>query len=481
MAVDGGGALFVIRGDLSKIDADGCLISSDHRLKVGKRWSEVIRSERTAGSDQPPRSGVAPDDLRVTFDESAGARPGDRRKALILVTNVAINSAGGPQQAVRGMRAALEEAQERWNQEPPETLRARPLLAMPVVGVGRGGMAHKRGAVIKEVLEKLSDRLPDLCFDVVLVCRRGSDNAAVQHVRRASGLPGNSGPVGEQGTHTDRVAEHARARSLSLLFGAGAGAGVSVSVSLGLPLWSQMLKDLATSASEPLDGLDGLDAMDAASLLFRDADAEKIREALKTMVTVNRLSLTHGLMGSLRPTVAVTTNYYRGYEIAMKGAYGVTPTVLPWSEPAQPGQPRLLKLHGDVGKKSIVLTREESVEMHAVRRPLTGLLQEQLLSGHVLVLGTSMSDATLAQAVSEARALREHVKNSRGTSETPGWVTQRMGTFVMHSSHPARQALFGTELLRRGGGRRDGSKRGCRRQGPQRRPLPGPGRDDGQR
>src|SRR5438067_671910 len=76
--------------------------------------------------------------------------------------------------------------------QPPLFGRARPLLALPVVGTGRGGAAERAGEVVQELLPRLRDFAARTYpggreFDVALVCLDAATHAAAQaeRVRRA--------------------------------------------------------------------------------------------------------------------------------------------------------------------------------------------------------------------------------------------------------------------------------------------------------
>ena len=181
--------------------------------------------------------------------------------------------------------------------------------------------------------------------------------------------------------------------------------------------------------------------MDAASLVLSampkargSGTAEKqFRDRLSRCVQVSQYSLAHGLLASLRPTVAVTTNYDRGYELALSHVLGPPgPAVMPWGHPEGAAAPRVLKLHGDVEFGSVVLSRKDFVVMHATRRPLTALLQEQMLAHHLLAVGTSMSDSTLVSAIAEASTLLRSIRTKKRT----------LGTLVMTQHDPARAKLL---------------------------------------
>jgi hypothetical protein len=120
-----------------------------------------------------------------------------------------------------------------------------------------------------------------------------------------------------------------------------------------------------------------------------------------------RHSLAHGLLGSLRAPRAVTTNYDRLYELAclrpLADRGGLA--VLPW-DAAAAERSWLLKMHGDVGRPdSIVLSRGDLVAYDQTRKPLASLLQAQMLTGHLLFVGCSMTDDAVVRLAWEVREL----------------------------------------------------------------------------
>lgn len=426
---------FVIHGDISKIHADGYVIPADSRLIFEERWQGIL-----GGQPQPryhlPRAG---DPRRITWGVVTEPAPGrsaddphpDHR--LMLVTDIASGSESLAQMT-SGLELALDEAAAHWH-EGHDSRRSRPLLAMPLIGSGRGGFRGVQGRVVKALLETLDERVPGLPFDVVLVCFTRAQYSAVQSTRASArlclpALP----PTLDRAAVT--LADFAATESLGVLFGAG------VSIPLGLPDWSALLRALASGTTfEDLGDLSGLDPMDAASLLLSAMPepgdgGDAFKDRLSRSVGLTRHSLAHGLLASLRPTVAVTTNYDRGYELALTHVIGDGgPAIMPWHPPLGAAAPRVLKLHGDVEEGSIVLRREDFLVMHATRRPLTALLQEQMLAHHVLAIGTSMSDSTLVSAIAEASTLLREIETDRS-----------LGTLVMTRRNPARAALLGESM-----------------------------------
>ena len=83
-------------------------------------------------------------------------------------------------------------------------------------------------------------------------------------------------------------------------------------------------------------------------------------------------------------------------------------SVLPWAS-AVGSERWALKLHGDVEHPdSIVLTRRHMLTYDAQNRPSAALLQSVLLTKHLLVIGTSLTDDNVLRLAYEVQAYRVH-------------------------------------------------------------------------
>lgn len=395
------GAVFVVHGDLTLVEADAYIASTDSAGRVGKWLASVVGSDEDGAALQ---LGGRADELRSPGSVWLPATPGVRDTPVLALNIGGVRTINEVDPVIERFRAGLQALESRLAPVEP-AWRARPLVAMPLIGTGEGGLRHATGELIDKVLEALEDHYRDRRgpggFDVVLVCKSPSDYAAVQYRRRAR--EGDRAVPSWLAT----VVKHGQIGSLGVLFGAGASAGI------GLPSWSGLLEHLVglldvrdiTAAQ-----LSSLDPVDAAGILVQAAGEPRFISALEDLLAKPRHALTHALISNLNPPLAITTNYDQGYELARLGATGKPPVVLPWNT-AEPGVPGLLKLHGDVHLGKVVLARQDFVAMHAFRRPLAGLLQERLLMGHVLTVGTSVSDATLVHAADEVRALIADVRD----------------------------------------------------------------------
>jgi hypothetical protein len=235
----------------------------------------------------------------------------------------------------------------------PARRRARHLVALPLVGVGAGGASGRRGEMIGALLDVLEEHA-NAGHDVALVLSTARDHCAVQHVRR--GRVKHDLATAEVDA-ARRLAQYACAGELALFLGAG------VSVSAGLPTWGALLEQLASRTSlsnGERAGLATLPPQDAATLIemsleepLVDALGERPRDDAPRPVPrpARRASGARGRDDQLRRAPR-----------AGLGAVGHEPAVLPFDPPSS-RHPWVLKLHGDLERKSgVVLTRSEMLD-----------------------------------------------------------------------------------------------------------------------
>ncbi|MGY1780326.1 SIR2 family NAD-dependent protein deacylase [Geodermatophilus sp. SYSU D01036] len=295
-------------------------------------------------------------------------------------------------------------------------------VAIPVVGVGGGGLGRQRGAVIDQLLAEL-DRAPG-SLDVVLVANSRADYAALQARRLTLGMGRLDDEVLEETAAA--LAGRARAGQLAVFMGAGTG------VAAGLPTWWGLLDALAARLDVPggAEALSRLSPLDAAEVLRRSAHAvatsggsrapgETLGDHVAAVLgTPQRYALAHVLLAALGTEQVITTNFDDLYERAVQAVTGRDiPVVLPDREPEDDlrrGRGWLLKLHGDARRpESIVLDRRSFVRYDATQRPLASVLQATLLTKHLLVVGASMTDDNVIRLVHEVATLNEDHDRSR--------------------------------------------------------------------
>jgi len=423
-AREGDGHLFVVRGDLTRIACDAVLIPSDSWLNVTGNWRSLLPAEHLAASpyDEDWTTYVGP--LSSSWPEGAGRVAESSHWLFIAAT---------PEQTARSVAASVRRALTTVaKQVHAGQRRVRPLVALPLAGTGEGGLTHRRGEVVDELLPTLRDAASDLNIDVALVLRDRRDVAAVQAGRDApefwQSLPKDLYDV------ADELGERSANRDLSLFLGAG------VSTPLGLPDWPQLVADLRTLAGLP--SVFDADLETAAQEALDELKGLLPTDLLERFV-VTKCTLAHALLAGLELTQVVTTNYDTAYEAAVEGLApdSVTPALKVLTRMVvQPPLPWLLKLHGDARTgRDIVLTRRQFARFARSGNPLRGIVQTLLLTGHVLFIGSSLRDETFIRSARQVRTVLKTAEESRG------WL----GTVVPVFRDEDLRVRCGKELLYR--------------------------------
>jgi hypothetical protein len=408
------GHLFVVRGRLEELRHDAVVVTTDQHFDVAEHWAAVHGvldpgALRPDGWGSPRvRYGRASDGRPLWFLDVTLA-PGESLKDMLL--------------RLRGLLGEVAAA------EIEPSGRRVPLLSMPVPGIGRGGFHGSSGAVIDALLRTMSEVLIDLPLDVVLVADDAAAYAAVQARRRQVG----GWPAWVDAAEVSRLATLARDDGLALFVGAG------VSIPAGLPSWRELLDEIAQHSeiqAEAANGaLDDMSLLDQAELLQRLVGPELQKIVVQRCADLTP-ALGHALLAALGCSEVITTNYDRGYELAVASQGRPRPVaVLPWELP-QPGVPWVLKLHGDVDHPdSIVLSRGQMVQYDNTWRPAGSLLQAVLLTRHLLVVGASMTDDNVLRLTHEVREFR-HASGVDGV----------LGTVLSVEPQPVRERLWAGDL-----------------------------------
>jgi hypothetical protein len=402
------GHLFLVDGDLTALAVDVALIPTDDELHLEAPWRDLVDPATvTPGPQWPDR----PVEVRLSADG------GNRRARLVSVgpatTDVRLDDASVSDavarlltrvsRAVEDVAAAAQRAGLR---------RARPLVGLPLLGTGGGGLFARRSTLIRRLVEHLWGLLATAPVDVVLVVHQDREHLALcrRERRRTGALPAaeevaarwrtgaGDRTAGGAAEHVHRLLRATRARELVPFFGAGISRGS------GGPDWDDLLDELAASTPEPetrrLLGTIA-DPFDRAQVIAETCEGglETLDRRTRERLVVRAPSLAHVLLADLRARDAVTTNYDDGYEQAVT-LTGREVAVVP-----RRGPQRVLKLHGDIhdDRSSLVLTREQLLEAQRDDRTLAGALQMLLLTGHLLFVGYSLRDPDLHAALHEVQ------------------------------------------------------------------------------
>lgn len=426
------GHVFVVHGDLINIHADEILVPCDGDLNVTSRWKPLLGEcgpgsqadwVKPTGVEAPPRFREV--DRPPMLLE--GREPALNRLVWLINSGDANGNAdwllGGIKTAIQAIAKESRDSQSG---------RARRLIALPLLGVGAGGFGTRRGEVIKRMVVDLQEAVSSKgAPDVVLVLYRRSDYAAVQHCR--------SGQSGHEGVRA--LAQRIKHDGLVLFIGAGASVGA------GLPVWKDLLGELAAEANlgDMVEATLSLPPPDAADVIERGLGEEKgIQELIKERFDEVRdgYSLIHALLASLRIREAVTTNYDILYENAAIVPHGGTLKVLP-RERRTADEPWLLKLHGDLKQeKSIVLTRGQYVRFDADSAPLASVVQSHMVTKHMLFVGYSLSDENFIRLARQVRHLFQRPDKGKSNEDKAAPV----GTVLSLFENRARRKLWEDDL-----------------------------------
>ncbi len=401
--VDRSGHLFVVHGLIERVVYDAVVIPTDDGFHVERHWNELFGGQTPRRpADWPAPFARARDDARVWFISVFAERPVDGDELGTVVTDLLRRIATD---VVRDGRRAV------------------PLVAMPVLGIGAGGRSSRRGRAINHLVGVLETSVRDIGVDVALVTPDGAVFSAVQQLRRNENAPWPL--TATELARADELGSLARSGRLALFLGAG------VSVAAGLPSWKVLLERLAAAAGIDPTMFTALNdsALDQAELI-----AQRLGDRLGRMVSeiigeAPRVSLAHALLAGLGCREVVTTNYDAMFESAVEATGRVRPAQIPW-EAVESDRGWILKMHGDVRRPdTIVLTRRSFVRYDARFRPAGSILQALLVTHHLLVVGTSLTDDNV---------IRLAVEVDEFLAETP----KMFGTFVDVNGAAARAQLW---------------------------------------
>lgn len=388
------GHLFVVRGDLTRLAVDAVLVPSgrwDRRFgHVGAHaWDELLDGYLDPERFLP----VAPDtDERVREVRRIANGPavwvghtGDDHREPEWYAEAAERfvEAAGRAGAVLAYRPLAVD---------------RPLLALPLLGVGRGGMMARKGEVVVACVRSVVAAMRRVDADVVLVLADDQAFAAtLQARRRVLGDGAWAGLDAHRAAATD-LARRGRAKQLVLFVGSGASMGA------GAPSWKGLLRRLGEQAelgkARLTELVDHLDARDAGQVLTGAFGAAALRRHVVAETTITRPSLVHQLLASLPVEHAVTTNYDEGLELSFAAA-GRPLAVLPTPEATR----WLLKLHGSVSRpESIVLSRDDYLRWEEHGAAFGAVVQALLLTRHLLFVGYGLGDDNMHRLMHGVRA-----------------------------------------------------------------------------
>lgn len=425
MADASNGHLFIVDGNISRLQCDAWLLPTSEDYSITKSFYEAIglpTAGRIPFEDRPGWQG----ELAVPHRVWNAAHPDAPR---VWLGQVGGTSRTPVQHFVDCARAFVTAATADLRSARAHVDR-RPLVSLPIIGTGDGGGARRRGLILQELVPELLQLTETEDVDIVLVAWGSvAYSAAIKARKDALTQPSaRERQWGSLDIATDAVRElarHARHGNLVVFIGAG------VSASAGLPAWQALLDGVAIRLGYDRDLLPHLHQLDvrdqAAVLAGLTHDTAALATIVEETLESSHHSLLHSLIASLPVKEVVTTNFDRMFESAAKRA-GESVAVLPGGQVA-PGARWLAKLHGDLGK-DLVLTRGEFKEARLRNSALFGLVQALLITRHMLFIGYSLRDEDFNELIHEVRSVR--------SAED----TSIIGTALMPNTNPAMGKLW---------------------------------------
>ena len=224
------GHVFVVHGKIEHLIHDAAIVPVDRIMSFNRIWSPLLGQPWPS---TPPTWAEGWGRIDGIHHWLVQVGDGDYRNVITRLARI-----------VRDIHDGRPQAQGQ---------RSRPLVAMPVVGVGRGGHHHEPGRVVKMLLAAITEHARSTGLDFALVTPEPSVYAAAQFARRSLESPLSEGLEKEAQDLGTRAARG----DLALFLGAG------VSVRAGLKAWSELVEDLVLDEPE-------LCTSDLASLSLTD-------------------------------------------------------------------------------------------------------------------------------------------------------------------------------------------------------------------
>lgn len=242
--------VFVVHGDVLALSSDALLVPT--RNLNNRKWFPAGPPE---GATQPERDAFKPDRRVFRVEGGAAERgratwlghldgrfaPPDRRRDC----DDAPELSWFLEAASQFLSCAHADLLARG--KVPRCQRAKHVLAMPVVGTGKGGARGSSGEIITALLTLLQEFVVSHDVDVALVVKNDRMFSAAQAHRRLLSRGWEEKLGARLHAAAAELAQLAASERLCLFLGAG------VSVGAGLPEWRQLLETLARRPEVPLD------------------------------------------------------------------------------------------------------------------------------------------------------------------------------------------------------------------------------------
>lgn len=405
------GHVFVVHGSLLCLECDAWLLPCGHGGSTASYWRLPPNEDLYEAWGWPPGT--------WTRSKRSVALEGDLDRPRPFATHVGGGRDAPTEWFVEGALEFVAVAHARLAREgrAPRHGRARPLLAMPLVGTGYGGGAAYAGEIVAALLPELEREAEARGVDIALVANDAANHAAAQAARRTywaarvlADPAARPWPALSDAQRQEAIALAGLAveRRLVLFLGAGISRGA------GLPDWSALLERLAERAAiEDRAGFARLDYLDRAEVLERRlGGTASLGREVAALLQRERCSLAHALLAALPASEVVTTNYDRLFEIASEPVVGAGGLAVLGPGRRTDRARWLLKMHGCVTRpEEIVLTRTDYLRYAEERGALMGIVQALLMTRHMLFVGFSLDDPNFHRI---ADAVRRAVRGGAG-------------------------------------------------------------------
>ncbi len=254
------GHVFITRGDLTKLHCDAWLMPTDVRFNVSHSWRAGLPSNWDNIVEGLWRRVIpAPQDwgntgVRVARVGDDSQLPHDPRPYLV---NVGAWPGVETDWYLEGARQFFRVVAEDLTHERLVARRSKPLVALPLIGVGHGGAGDIKGDIVLRLVEEMFRAAEPFDFDIALVLNNQPAYIAAQNARRrVRNQTGNSNDTDLDGgliSHAQRLASNAAQGRLVLSSGQGSAepqdfpTGMNCFSNLPLTLECLMRNDLLSN------------------------------------------------------------------------------------------------------------------------------------------------------------------------------------------------------------------------------------------
>ncbi len=406
------GHLFICKCDITKIACDAWLLPTYAEKTIDLTWHNQCLEQLGACDGSLDAFDVGPDfgDQQKTALPKHWPEHPEYPMPILTVIGSKVK------QDIQWYIDSVKQFLDAYSRQPSCFLsyRHRPLLAIPLIGVGKGGAGDRVAGIIDELLSFAQDTANERNVDIVLSVFDSIHYTVCQKHRKNLDEQRNfwSEISEQQRAYADNIINFARRGELVLFLGAGVSAGA------GLPSWGQLLTHLTEKSGiseEQHKSLSGFNFLDQAEILKRELAKNNIdmnQEIVALLGAKQLYSLTHALISNWPVNEAVTQNYDTMYENACRDSKQPL-SVIPYTFDENSDK-WLLKMHGCITQPDdIVLSRSDYLDYDYTRSALSGIVQALLVTKHMLFLGFSLTDDHFIQLIFDVhKAVKGMVKST---------------------------------------------------------------------